>query len=203
MTRTRRVSASRGRQLGQRPAQLRGVTPDQTDRFREHVVEVLLDLGADLLGEGLHERLVLDRLRPTELDGVDRLQEADLELGRQVAEHPQRAEPRERRGDREVDQPREPPQEVHLAEDRRRLLGADHAGRDQLCLRSHRRLDEAAAAEAPQPVAVAVELLGALAALGKDEHELLLVGEQPVHVRGVCGHPADLRDQHREARGSP
>ena len=59
---------------------------------------------------GLDQRLVLGRLRAAELDGVDRLEEADLELRRQVAEHPERAEPREGRGDREVDQPGEPPQ---------------------------------------------------------------------------------------------
>ena len=91
-------------------------------------------------------------------------------------------------------------QDVHLAEDRRRLLGPDDAGRDDLRLGAHRRLDEAAAAEAPQPVAVAVELLGALAALGEDEHQLALVVEQPVDVRRVRGDAADLRDQHREAR---
>src|SRR5262249_22336616 len=60
------------------------------------------------------------------------------------------------------------------------------------------RLDEAAAAEAPQPVALVVELLGPLAAFGEDEHELALVVEQPVNVRGMRRDAADLRDQHRE-----
>ncbi len=64
---------------------------------------------------------------------------------------------------------------------------------------AHRCVDEAAAAEAPQPVAVLVELLGPLAALREDEHELLLVEEQPVDVGGMGGDAADLRDQHREA----
>ena len=41
-------------------------------------------------------------------DGVDRLEEADLELRRQVAEHPERPEPGEGRRDREVEQPGEP-----------------------------------------------------------------------------------------------
>ena len=93
--------------------------------------------------------------------------------------------------------------DVDLGEDRRRLLGADDAGGNELGLRPHRRLDEAAAAEAPQPVAVLVQLLGPLAALGEDEHELALVVEQPVHVRRMGGDAADLRDQHREARDSP
>ena len=148
----------------------------------------------------LHQRLVVDRVGAAELDRVDRLEEADLELRRQVAEHPERPEPGEGRRDREVDQPGEPPQDVDLGEDGHRLLGADDADRDELRLGAHRRLDEAAAAEAPQPVAVLVELLGSLAALGKDEHQLALVEEQPVDVRRVRGDAADLRDQHREAR---
>ena len=57
-----------------------------------------------------------------------------------------------------------------------------------------------AAPEAPQPVAVPVELLGALAALREDQHELALVVEQAMDVRRMRGDPADLRDQHREAR---
>ena len=61
--------------------------------------------------------------------------------------------------------------------------------RDDRHLRAHRRLDEAAAAEAAQPVAVLVELLGALAALGEHEHELLLVVQQAVHVGRVGGTP--------------
>ena len=88
--------------------------------------------------------------------------------------------------------------EVELREDRHRLLGADDADGTICASRPHRRLDEAAAAEAPQPVAVLVELLGALAALREDEHELLLVVEQPVDVRRMGGDAADLRDQHRE-----
>ena len=65
---------------------------------------------------------------------------------------------------------------------------------------AHRRLDESAAAEALHPVAVLDELLGALAALGEDEHELALVVEEPVDVAGMGGDAADLRQQRREAR---
>ena len=166
-------------------------------------MQVLLDPGPDLLGDRLHQRLVVHGLGPAELDRVDRLEEADLELRRQVAEHPERPEPGERRGEREVDQPGQLLQRRDLGEDRRRLLGPDDAHRHELRLGAHRRLDEAAAAEAPQPVAVLVELLGPLAALGEDEHELALVVEQPVDVRRVRGDAADLRDQHREARDSP
>ena len=163
-------------------------------------MQVLLDQRPDLLRERLDQRLVLGRLGPTELDGVDRLEEPDLELGRQVAEHPERPQPREGGRDREVDEPGQLPQDVDVAEDGRRLLGADDAGRDDLRLGAHRRLDEAPAAEAPQAIAVAVELLGALAALGEDQHELALVVEQPMDVRRMRGDAADLRDQHREPR---
>ena len=66
--------------------------------------------------------------------------------------------------------------------------------------RAHRGLHEAAAAEAAQLVAVLVELLRALAALGEDEHELLLVVQQAVDVGRVGGHAADLGHEHAEAR---
>ena len=127
-------------------------------------------------------------------------QEAQLELGRQVAQHPQQAEVREGRRDRHVQQARQPLEQAELGEHRCRLLGADHAHRHDRHPRAHGRLHEAAAAEAAQAIAVLVELLGALASLGEHEHQLLLVVEQPVHVGRVRGHAADLRDQHREAR---
>ena len=92
------------------------------------------------------------------------------------------------------------PEEPGAGEHRRGLLRAHHAHRHHRHLGAHGRLHEAAAPEAPQPVAVLVELLGALAPLREDEHELLLVEQQPVHVRRVRRHAADLRDQHREAR---
>ena len=131
---------------------------------------------------------------------VDRLQEAQLELGRQVAQHAQRAEVRERGRQRHVQQPGELLQQVELGEHRRRLLGAHHAHGHDRHPRLHGRLHEAAATEAAQPVAVLVELLGALAALGEHQHELLLVVEQPLHVGRVGGHGSHLREQHREAR---
>ena len=115
-------------------------------------------------------------------------QEADQELRGQVAEHPQQPEVRERGRDREVQEAGEPLQRRDVGEDRRGLLGADDGDGHDRRPRAHRRLDEAAAAEAPQPVAVLVELLGALAALGEDEHELLLVEQQPVDV-GRDGRP--------------
>ena len=60
---------------------------------------------------------------------------------------------------------------------------------------AHRDLDEAAAAEAAQLVAVAVVLAGALRAFGEHEHELLFVVQQPVRVVGVRGDAAAARPQ--------
>src|ERR671925_172663 len=68
----------------------------------EHVPEALLDLRADVVGHGLHERLVL--VHPLLVER-DRIEEADLELGGQVAEHPEDPEVREGGRDREVEKP--------------------------------------------------------------------------------------------------
>ena len=123
-----------------------------------------------------------------------------LELGRQVAEEAEQPEVRERRRDREVQEPGQLLQRAELGEHRHRLLRPDHRDRHDRDLRAHRRLDEAAAPEAPQPVAVLVELLGPLAALGEHEHELALVVEQALDVGRVGRDAADLRHQHREQR---
>jgi hypothetical protein len=74
-----------------------------------------------------------------------------------------------------------------MREDRRGLLGPDDGHRNDRRAGAHRGLDEAAAAEAAQAVAVLVELLAALAALREDEHELPLVGEQAVDLAGCAG----------------
>src|SRR5439155_6327293 len=60
----------------------------------EHVDEVLLDARAHLVGDGLDEALVLPR-RVAQVVGADRVQEADEELRRQEAEHPEQAAVRE------------------------------------------------------------------------------------------------------------
>src|SRR5215216_4462272 len=87
---------------------------------REHVPEALLNPRADVVGHGLHQRLVL--VHPLLVER-DRIEEADLELGGQVAEHPEDSEVREGGRDREVEQPRQALQQPDLSEDRRRLLG--------------------------------------------------------------------------------
>ena len=55
----------------------------------------------------------------------------------------------------------------------------------------HGDLDEAAAAEAAQLVALGVGLARPLRALGEHEHELLLLAQQAVGVVGVGGHAAE------------
>src|SRR5215203_6315015 len=160
----------------------------------EHVHQLVLDAGAHLVGDRLHEALVLPRLVPEAVRG-DRRQEADEELRRQVPEHAQQTEVRERRRDGEVEEAGQALQRGDLGEDRRGLLRPDHGDRDDRGTGAHRRLDETPAAEAAQAIAVLEELLRALAALGEDEHELLLVVEEAVDVGRVRGHGADLRQE--------
>src|SRR5215217_6561984 len=76
----------------------------------KHVPQVLLDPRADVLRDGLDERLVGVQALLVEADG---LEEADLELRGQVAEHPEQAEVRERRREREVQEAGEPLQRRH------------------------------------------------------------------------------------------
>ena len=122
--------------LGQPAAPVAGEAGDQDShpshtesRVGDHLVQLLLDPAADLLGHGLHEALVLVRVLAP-LVGRDRLQEADLELRGQVAEAAEQAEQRERRRDREVDEAGELAGEADVAEDRHRLLGADDGDGD-------------------------------------------------------------------------
>ena len=67
---------------------------------------------------------------------------------------------------------------------------------------AHGDLDEAAAAEAAELVAVAHQLAGGLGALGEHEHELLVVVEEAVRVVGVRGHAAGARPQRAEDRAA-
>src|SRR3954451_16926781 len=143
VTRTRRVVTSAGPPLAE---------PDRLARG-EHVDERLLDARAHLVDDGLHQPLVLPRLL-AHVVGMDGLQEADLELRRQVARHAEQAEVRERRRQRDVEQAGQPLQGGQLGEDRRGLLGADDGDRDERGAGANARLDEAAAPEAPQLVAV-------------------------------------------------
>jgi hypothetical protein len=87
-----------------------------------------------------------------------------------------------------------------MGEDRHRLLGPDDAHGHELRLCPRRRLDEPAAAEPPQPVSLVVGLLGALAALGENEHELALVVEQTMDVGRMGRNAADLGNQRGEPR---
>src|SRR3954470_23338640 len=119
----------------------------------EHLEQLLLDARADLVGDGLHEALVLPR-RVAEVVGAQRREEADLKLRGQVARHAEQAAMREGGRQRHVEQPGEPLQDRQVGEDRRGLLGADDGDRHDRRPRAHGRLHEAAAPEAAQPVAV-------------------------------------------------
>src|SRR5947207_3102422 len=79
--------------------------------------------------------------------------------------------------DREVGKAQQLRQLRRLPEDRHRLLGADDGDRHHGHAGPHGDLHEAAATEATQAVALAVELAWALAALGEDQDELLLLAE--------------------------
>ena len=87
-----------------------------------------------------------------------------------------------------------------LEQDRHRLLGADDRDRDDRHAGAHRDLDEAAAPEAVQLVALAEVLAGALGAFGEHERELLVVVQQPVRVVGVRGDAAGAGPQRAEDR---
>ena len=94
-------------------------------------------------------------------------------------------------------------EQVALEDDRHRLFGADDRDRDHRNARAHRDLDEAAAAEAVQLVALRVPLAGGLRALGEDEHELFLVVQQAVRVVGMGGDAAASRPQRADHRHRP
>ena len=79
--------------------------------------------------------------------------------------------------------------------DRHRLLGADHGDRDDRHAGPHGDLDEAAAPEAAELVAVGERLRRSLGALGEDQRQLPLVLQEPVGVGGTGGHPAGAGPQ--------
>src|SRR3954471_11740940 len=102
---------------GSRPTMCAGWPPHRVDRpvmrirrlskpdgaaLSEHVEQVLLDARAHLVGDGLHQALVVPRLGAVgaQIVGRDGWQEADLELGGQVTGHPEQAEVREGRRQR-------------------------------------------------------------------------------------------------------
>ena len=94
-----------GRQAGDEHAlRVHQPEPDRPARA-QHVPEILLDPRPHLVGHGLHQRLVLVQAGLVE---ADRLEEAQLELGGQVAEHPQQPEVREGGRDREVEEAGQP-----------------------------------------------------------------------------------------------
>src|SRR4051812_26376798 len=95
--------ASRPPQKVDRPVmRIRRLSKPDGAALAEHVEQVLLDARPDLVRHGLDQALVLPRLVAVGGQLVDRhgRQEADLELGRQVAAHPEQPKVREGRGQR-------------------------------------------------------------------------------------------------------
>ena len=88
-----------------------------------------------------------------------------------------------------------------LEHDRHRLLGADHRDRDDRHAGTHRDLDEPAAAEPAELVAVAVELARSLRALGEHEHELLSSWSSRYALSGCAATPP-TRDQSVPTHGN-
>src|SRR6478609_8545845 len=145
----------------------------------EVLVDHPLDLLAHLLGQLEHERAVIRGVLAVAV-GRDRLAELDAPARRE-RDRSERAEQRERGRDREVrgaDRARRESRLRHLRID---LLAADHGDGDDRRARAQRDLDEAAAPEALQPVALGERLARSLRALGEDGHELVLL-QQPRRV---------------------
>ena len=107
------------------------------------------------------------------LGDVDRLAELDPPARRQ-RDQPERPEPGEGRRDRHERRADRPRQRRALGDLRIDLLRADDRDRDDRRAGPQRDLDEAAAAEALQPVALGERLAGSLDALGEDHHQLVL-----------------------------
>src|SRR4051794_40354645 len=148
-----RNCASRPPQYVDRPVmRMRLLSKPDALALAHHLDEVLLDDGADLVRDRLHEALVLPGAL-VELVGADRRQEADLELRGQIARHAEQAAVRERRRQRQVERAGELLQRGGVGEDRRGPLGADQRDGDDRRFGPHRRLDEPAAPEAAQLVA--------------------------------------------------
>ena len=146
------------------------------------------------LGQLEHQGAVLGRLGPVGRR-LDRLAELDPPLGRQ-RNGAERAEPGEGGRQREVRRAEHAGQGGGLADLRVDLLAADHGHRHDRRAGAQRDLDEPAAAEALQPVAIAEGLARALHALGEHRHQLVLL-QQAHRVVRRCDHTAHLAHEER------
>src|SRR5215212_7675917 len=135
----------------------RGAALDQV------VEQAFLDRVSHTLGELEDGHPVPRRLRPVARD-VDRGAELDPPLGRE-RNRAERAERREGRRDREVGRSQKPGEQAGLAQLGIDLLRPDDRDRHDRDARAERDLDEAAAAEPLQPVALGEGLAGPLRAL--------------------------------------
>ena len=126
--------------------------------------------------------------RHVEGDGIE---DPELELRREVGHQAEGSEGHHVGRHREVGHAEDLGQLGDAEEDRHGLLGPDHGDGDHRDARTHGDLDEAAATETPEAVAIGVRLGGPLRPFGEDEHQLPLVSQDP---DGVVGMGRDTTD---------
>jgi hypothetical protein len=152
----------------------------------------------DLIGETVDQQAIVSPLRAVLGGQVDRRPEAQAPA-RRPRQQAGRAQQRKVGVTGMNGRPALRANHVTPRHHRHGVLGADHGDRDDRHAPAKRELDEAAAAEALQPVAIAPQLARALGALREDRHQLA-ASEQPLGVLGTGAHPAESVDQRPERR---
>src|SRR5664280_295256 len=155
----------------------------------QHVVQRVLQLGPDGLRLVHHPapRVPLQPRIHVEGDGIE---DAQLDLRRQVGDVAEGPEDEGVGGNREVRQFEGPGHATHAEEDGHRLLGTDHSDGDDGHAGLHGDLHEPAPTEAAEPVAVGVGLGRGLGPLGEHQRQLVLVVQEAVGVVGMCRYAA-------------
>src|SRR5512138_460419 len=154
----------------------------------EEAFDHRLDLRADLIRELVDEQAIVGGGR-AEVAEIDGRTELDVPLARQRQEA-SGTEPRKRGRDgdpRDADVLREP---RHLAEHRCGFFGTDDGDRNDRRAGAQRELDEAAAPEPLQAVAILPQLAHAFFPLGEHGDELAFL-QQALGVFGIGAHAAD------------
>ena len=180
-----------------------GPQPNHTlRRDAQHVVDGLLNQGADALGLFHHTALGVALLvrRHIERDGIENPQR---ELGREGHHHTERPEGEDVGRHREIRKSQQRGHGRYAEDDRHGLFGAGHRDRDDRHPGAHGYLDEAAAAEPSELVAVGERFGGTLGPFGEVEDQLSLFLEQPVGVGGPGRDPAAPGPKRADDRHGP